>query len=214
MIVPVFLLFLTAVHALVPHVPRAELPTIIEPTSQSLWRPGGINTVRWITQNLDLEGLNGTIVLGHFVGDGTPFLWNDQLLAENVSLADGAVNVRCPFNVPYSQRYLVALLGEGGNSTLSAPFTIQDINFNTSSTAFPTQLSTSGGVPSATITRTSVVGTIPPRSTSTTDSSSSSSASTGSPTPTAGSNGSQVMADVRLGIVACVVALPVLFSGF
>ncbi|RPD62749.1 hypothetical protein L226DRAFT_610778 [Lentinus tigrinus ALCF2SS1-7] len=195
MILSVLLLAVTAVygHVLVPRA-DPDLPTITVPGSQSRWTPGQVETIEWVTKDLNLRGLNGTVFMGYFQSDGTTFLWEDEPLAQNVSLADGAVNVRCPFNLPSGDLYFISLTVDGSSTpNLSAGFVIQATN--ESSTALPSLLSTSGNVPSATITRTSVIGTIPAATTSSSSSSGTSSTSTSStsssaaPSATGGSNG-------------------------
>ena len=78
----------------------------------------------------DLSGINGTVYMGYLPSNNNPFLWKgkhhkpkrpsrlvhqvelgrciDQPLAENFSLADGVVNVRCPLNLPTGGRYVIA----------------------------------------------------------------------------------------------------------
>ncbi|KAI1794898.1 hypothetical protein LXA43DRAFT_1112634 [Ganoderma leucocontextum] len=214
MILHTWLFFLATVHALSVHVPRIVSPTILQPTSQTAWTVGQVETVAWyvVTQALDLAGQNGTILLGYLNSDGSDFLWRDQPLATNVTLEDGRVNVRCPFNLPGGQRYVVALLGDENN--LSGVFQILDANFSAISTTsvFPSTLSTSGDVPSATITRTSVVGTIPasPTSSSSGSSSSDASSSTASATTTRNSGGSSTRG-FGLGIVLAA-AIGIIFA--
>lgn len=82
-----------------------------------------------ITDGLDLDGAEGTVLLGYVQTDGNVTLWKgvfpstalhigvgssrmlfgtDQPLAKNVALSDGVVNVRCPLNLPTTLRYVVA----------------------------------------------------------------------------------------------------------
>ncbi|KAM5539513.1 hypothetical protein V8D89_006965 [Ganoderma adspersum] len=208
MIPHTWLLFLATAHALSVHVPRVVSPTILQPTSQTAWTVGQVETVQWLTQGLDLSGQNGTILLGYLNADGSDFLWKDQPLVTNVPLEDGQVNVRCPFNLPGGQRYVVALLGDVNN--LSSIFQILDSNFKDISTTsvFPSGLSTSGGVPSATITRTSVVGTIPASPTSSSSSSSPSDTSSATaPTTTTiiQNNGDSSIGQFGFGVVLAAV---------
>ncbi|KAI0826764.1 hypothetical protein BC628DRAFT_1435769 [Trametes gibbosa] len=140
---------------------RAVSPLILEPNAMTLWTVGSIFTVEWCTDGVDLTGINGTILMGYVQTNGSAFLWKDQPLAVNVSLADGAVNVRCPLNLPFTRRYVVALLGDANN--LSPVFTVEDATgsiFPSSTLSPPATLATSGNVTPATITRTSVIGTI------------------------------------------------------
>ncbi|KAI0761974.1 hypothetical protein BD413DRAFT_221056 [Trametes elegans] len=144
----------------------AVSPTLLQPGSHNSWTQGTVETVVWVTDGLDLAGVNGTVLLGHMDTDGTAFLWKDQPLAQNVPLADGKVNVRCPLNVPPLQNYVIALLGDENN--LSSPFEIfapdeTSTGLPSAAIALPSTLSTTGNIPSVTITRSSVVGTIPPR---------------------------------------------------
>ncbi|OSD07549.1 hypothetical protein PYCCODRAFT_1430803 [Trametes coccinea BRFM310] len=164
-------------------IPRATVsPTIISPSGLSQWTLGSVQTVEWVSDE-DLTGLNGTVYMGYIQKDGNPFLWKDQPLAESFALADLAVNVRCPLNLPLGSHYVIALSINGDDSDISGVFSVND--FSTTGTAdfsaTPSALSTVGNVPSATITRTSVVGVI-----GTSGSSSSSDQSTQS-TPTTSS---------------------------
>ncbi|KAI0669231.1 hypothetical protein C8Q78DRAFT_937900, partial [Trametes maxima] len=161
-ILRVAVLVLLAASALAAHASRAVSPIVIQPSYQNQWTLGGVETVVWLTDGLNVTGVNGTILLGFTYTNGSVFLWKDQPLAENFPLADGAVNVRCPLNLPTSSRYVVALLGDENN--LSGAFSVEDANsiISSSTISIPATLSTTGNVPSATITRSSVVGTIPP----------------------------------------------------
>ncbi|KAI0328885.1 hypothetical protein GY45DRAFT_1325745 [Cubamyces sp. BRFM 1775] len=177
-----FSLVVTGVFAV--NAPRAVSPTIISPSSQDAWSLGSVQTVTWLTDGFNVTGVNGTVLMGYIETNGTVFLWKDQPLAENFPLADAAVNVRCPLNLPSARRYVVALLGDDSN--ISAVFSVRDDNDPQPSTVQnpPATLSTQGNVPSATITHTSVVGTIPPASgTSSPSNSGGSSASTTSGSP-------------------------------
>ncbi|KAI0647759.1 hypothetical protein C8Q79DRAFT_529581 [Trametes meyenii] len=155
------LMFLV-VDTLAAHVSRAVSPVVIQPNFQNQWTLGGVETVVRVTDGLNVTGVNGTLLMGFTYTNGSVFLWKDQPLAENFPLADGAVNVRCPLNLPTSSRYVVALLGDENN--LSGAFSVEDANsiFSSSTIVLPAALATTGNVPSATITRSSVVGTIPP----------------------------------------------------
>ncbi|KAI9061347.1 hypothetical protein FKP32DRAFT_1678244 [Trametes sanguinea] len=167
-------------------IPRATVsPTIISPSGgRTQWTLGSVQTVEWVSDE-DLTGLNGTVYMGYIQKDGNPFLWKDQPLAENFALADLAVNVRCPLNLPFGTRYVIALSINGDDSDISGVFSVND--FSTTGTAdfsaTPSALSTLGNVPSATISRTSVVGVIgTPTSSSSSGQSIQSSATTSSPT--------------------------------
>ncbi|KAH9890025.1 hypothetical protein C8Q73DRAFT_148386 [Cubamyces lactineus] len=168
-------------------VPRAVSPTIISPSSQDQWPLGAVETVTWLTGGFNVTGVNGTILMGYVQSNGSVFLWKgNQPLAQNFPLSDGQVNVRCPLNLPTGTRYVIALLGDENN--LSAVFQVVDANnpIPSSVQPEPSTLSTVGHVPSATITQTSVVGTIPPPSntgsSSSTNGTSSASASSSSDT--------------------------------
>ncbi|KAJ8469631.1 hypothetical protein ONZ51_g8856 [Trametes cubensis] len=203
------LLVVTSVFA--ANAPRAVSPTIISPSSQDSWSLGSVQTVTWLTDGFNVTGVNGTVLMGYVETNGTVFLYkgahsntrnkrddwlmmylctamiyrdSDQPLAENFPLADGVVNVRCPLNLPSARRYVVALLGDDNN--ISAVFSVRDDNDPQPSVVQnpPATLSTQGNVPSATITHTSVVGTIPPASkTSSSSGSGGASASTTSGSP-------------------------------
>ncbi|KAJ8469634.1 hypothetical protein ONZ51_g8858 [Trametes cubensis] len=157
------LYLLTLSSALGAHVPRAISPIITEPNGMAIWTLGSVETVEWITDGLDLDGVQGTVLLGYAHTDGSIMLWKDQPLAENVTLADGAVNVRCPLNLPTTLRYVVALLGDENN--ISPIFEIEDVQNpvpTSGSMSYSATLQTAGNVPSATLTHTSIVATIPP----------------------------------------------------
>ncbi|KAH9890003.1 hypothetical protein C8Q73DRAFT_653065 [Cubamyces lactineus] len=151
---------------LAAHVPRAVSPFITEPNAISVWPLGSVQTVEWcvITDGLDLDDVEGTVLLGYVQTDGNVTLWKDQPLAENVALSDGVVNVRCPLNLPTTLRYhLLAVLGDESN--ISPIFEIEDVQNpvpTNGSASYPVTLQTAGNVPSATITHTSVIATIPP----------------------------------------------------
>ncbi|KAI0366591.1 hypothetical protein BV20DRAFT_1038185 [Pilatotrama ljubarskyi] len=174
-------------------------PTIVSPGGTTQWSLGSVQTVKWVSDQ-DMSGLNGTIYLGYIQQDGNTFLWKDQPLAQNFSLADGAVNVRVPLNLPTSfNRYVLALSIDGDDSDLSGLFGILDRSNSpvTSTMSPPVTLSTTGGVPSATITRTSIVSTIGSSTASASSGSVSAPATTSSavltatqsnPTTTAGAN--------------------------
>ncbi|KAI0662238.1 hypothetical protein C8Q70DRAFT_909829 [Cubamyces menziesii] len=173
----------TLSSALAAHVPRAISPIITEPNGMAIWTLGSVETVEWITDGLDLDGVQGTVVLGYAHTDGSIMLWEDQPLAENVTLADGAVNVRCPLNLPTTLRYVVALLGDENN--ISPIFEIEDVQNpvpTSGSVSYSATLQTAGNVPSATLTHTSIVATIPPSNS--TSSSASKTSSTNSVTVT------------------------------
>ncbi|KAL7280168.1 hypothetical protein ACG7TL_006587 [Trametes sanguinea] len=160
-------------------IPRATVsPTIISPSGLSQWTLGSVQTVEWVSDE-DLTGLNGTVYMGYIQKDGNTFLWKG---APRIT-QDLAVNVRCPLNLPLGSHYVIALSINGDDSDISGVFSVND--FSTTGTAdfsaTPSALSTVGNVPSATITRTSVVGVI-----GTSGSSSSSDQSTQS-TPTTSS---------------------------
>ncbi|EIW59070.1 uncharacterized protein TRAVEDRAFT_46381 [Trametes versicolor FP-101664 SS1] len=154
-------LLLAAAYSLAARIPRATVaPTIISPSGLSQWPSGTVETVKWVSDQ-DLTGLNGTIYMGYIQPDGNPFLWKDQPLAENFSLADGVVNIRVPLNLPTGFRYVVSLSIDGDDSDISGVFGVVDRTVQASTTLPPpATLSTTGGVPPATITRTSVVSTI------------------------------------------------------
>ncbi|KAI0328857.1 hypothetical protein GY45DRAFT_1325702 [Cubamyces sp. BRFM 1775] len=183
-VVVVCFLGIARVLAAAALVPRAVSPTIISPSSQDQWPLGAVETVTWITDGLNVTGVNGTILMGYVQSNGSTFLWKDQPLAQDFPLSDGQVNVRCPLNLPTGARYVIALLGDENN--LSAVFQVIDANnpIPSSVQPEPSTLSTTGHVPSATITQTSVVGTIPPPSNtaSSTGTDGTSSASTSSDT--------------------------------
>ncbi|KAI0662259.1 hypothetical protein C8Q70DRAFT_909936 [Cubamyces menziesii] len=166
-------------------VSRVVSPTIISPGSQDEWSLGAVQTVTWITDGFNVTGVNGTILMGYVQSNGSVFLWKDQPLAEDFPLSDGQVNVRCPLNLPTGARYVIALLGDESN--LSAVFQVVDANnpIPSSVQPEPSTLSTTGHVPSATITQTSVVGTIPPPSNTGTSSSGTNSTSTSTSSDTA-----------------------------
>ncbi|KAL1950729.1 hypothetical protein VTO73DRAFT_5853 [Trametes versicolor] len=158
-----------AVSALALHqnAPRAVSPVILHPNAMTLWFLGSVNTVQWATDGLELTDVNGTVLMGYVQTNGSVFLWKDQPLAVNVPLEDSVVNVRCPFNLPVvARRYVLALLGEEDN--VSPAFNVEDAAGNMFPTAAftpPLTLVTSGNVPSATISITSVIGDIPPQAT-------------------------------------------------
>ncbi|KAI0662227.1 hypothetical protein C8Q70DRAFT_634370 [Cubamyces menziesii] len=195
--------------------PRAVSPTIISPSSQDSWSLGSVQTVTWLTDGFNVTGVNGTVLMGYVETNGTVFLYRDQPLAENFPLADGVVNVRCPLNLPSARRYVVALLGDDNN--ISAVFSVRDDNDPQPSVVQnpPATLSTQGNVPSATITHTSVVGTIPPASkTSSSSGSGGAGASTtsGSPQETntdTKHNGAHILTG-RDGVMFAIVAGPLL----
>ncbi|KAL1950757.1 hypothetical protein VTO73DRAFT_5881 [Trametes versicolor] len=109
-------LLLAAAYSLAARIPRATVaPTIISPSGLSQWPSGTVETVKWVSDQ-DLTGLNGTIYMGYIQPDGNPFLWKDQPLAENFSLADGVVNIRVPLNLPTGFRYVVSLSIDGDDS--------------------------------------------------------------------------------------------------
>ncbi|KAI0328881.1 hypothetical protein GY45DRAFT_1305905 [Cubamyces sp. BRFM 1775] len=213
--------------ALAAHVPRAVSPIITEPTARAIWILGSVQTVEWcvITDGLDLDGVEGTVLLGYAHTDGNVTLWKDQPLAENVSLADGVVNVRCPLNLPTTLRYVVALLGDENN--ISPVFTIEDPSNpvpTNGSVSYPAALQTAGNVPSATLTHTSVVATIPPASSTPSASSESSesvsssgtsvqASTTGKPSPSESSNGALVRSVPNSDLLSIIIGLPVLASG-
>ncbi|OSD07525.1 hypothetical protein PYCCODRAFT_622110 [Trametes coccinea BRFM310] len=170
----VFLLLAAVGTALTTHIPRAESLIITQPNALVAWTLGTIETVTWTIGGLDLDGVNGTVLMGFAFTNGTIQLWKDQPLATDVALADGIVNVRCPLNLPTSFRYVVAQYGHpvvwavlGNETSTSPPFQVidindHDVNSNVDISTLPVALSTLGSVPPATITRTSVVATILP----------------------------------------------------
>ncbi|KAI0328851.1 hypothetical protein GY45DRAFT_1346877 [Cubamyces sp. BRFM 1775] len=212
---------LTATGAFAAGIPRGTVsPAILSPSGLSQWSLGSVQTVRWALDQ-DLSGINGTVYMGYLPSNNNPFLWKDQPLAENFSLTDGVVNVRCPLNLPTGGRYVIALSIDGDDSDISTQFSVidqDDPNVATTSSP-PATLSTTGNIPSATISRTSVVSVIgSPTSTLATDSSSKASTSTASktssatePGPTGGAgttNGSSktIHAGMSVGIAAVLVA--------
>ncbi|KAH9890029.1 hypothetical protein C8Q73DRAFT_747726 [Cubamyces lactineus] len=190
---PAFAVLLTVAGALAAGIPRGTVsPAILSPSGLSQWSLGSVQTVRWAIDQ-DLSGINGTVYMGYLPANNNPFLWKDQPLAENFPLADGVVNVRCPLNLPTGGRYVIALSINGDDSDVSAQFGVLDqTDPNISSTLSPpASLSTTGNVPSATVSRTSVVSVIGgPTSTSGTNSSLTTSASTTSKTSSATEPGS------------------------
>ncbi|KAI0662262.1 hypothetical protein C8Q70DRAFT_635681 [Cubamyces menziesii] len=188
-----FAFLVTVAGALAAGIPRGTVsPAILSPSGLSQWSLGSVQTVRWALDQ-DLSGINGTVYMGYLPSNNNPFLWKDQPLAENFSLADGVVNVRCPLNLPTGGRYVIALSIDGDDSDISAQFSVidqEDPNLTTTMSP-PAALSTTGNVPSATVSRTSVVSVIgSPTSTSGTNSSSKTSASTTSKTSSATDSGS------------------------
>ncbi|KAI9059305.1 hypothetical protein FKP32DRAFT_1606301 [Trametes sanguinea] len=162
---------------------QPDSPPITLPTSQNGWNLGTVETVKWLTDGYNVTG-QGSIIFGFVQTNGSVDFWIDQPLAEGFPLADGIVNVRCPSNVPVNERYVVALLPDLTNQ--SPPFMVIDGDnvVTTVETIPPATLLTTGNVPSATVTRSSVVGTIPPPS-----SSAATSSASNSPTQAASTSG-------------------------
>ncbi|KAI8978816.1 hypothetical protein BD414DRAFT_421671 [Trametes punicea] len=166
-------------------------PSILSPSGLSQWILGEVQTVKWESdQNLD--GINGTVYMGYIQSDGNPFLWTNQPLAENFSLADLVVNVRCPLNLPTGAHYLISLSIDGDDSDVSALFSVVDKNDPevTSMQSPPAILSTTGGIPSATITRSSLVSVIGGPTTSASSADSTNTPSISRPTSSATQPGS------------------------
>ncbi|CDO68254.1 hypothetical protein BN946_scf184842.g17 [Trametes cinnabarina] len=165
LLVTCLLSVLTSVLALNAVRANPDSPPITLPTAQNAWTLGTVETVKWLTDGYNVNG-TGSIILGISLPNGSVDFWQDQPLAEGFPLSDGIVNVRCPLNLPTTRRYVIALLPDESNQ--SPPFMV--LNGTqvepTSIETPPATLLTTGNVPPATITRSSVVGTIPPPSSS------------------------------------------------
>ncbi|KAH9851531.1 hypothetical protein C2E23DRAFT_924333 [Lenzites betulinus] len=113
----------------------AVSPPITNPTAQTVWKTGEVQTVTW-----DVSALNGappsnplaSILLGTLTSDGNEHLMVDSPLVTNVPIIGGNATLTVP-TVPSGKNYIVCLFGSSGD--ISPLFTI--VGTDSSSSAAP-----------------------------------------------------------------------------
>lgn len=100
-------------------------PPILEPNASSIWTIGSQQIVTWNTTGIpsnpsEITNTIGEIVLGFNSSDGENLDLNNTL-AQGFLLTDGNVSITVP-NVTVGNNYIIALIGDSGNT--SPPFTI------------------------------------------------------------------------------------------
>ncbi|KAI0662206.1 hypothetical protein C8Q70DRAFT_633497 [Cubamyces menziesii] len=179
---------------------RTPSPPITRPNHEDKWNTGQVQTVTWDSTGLNVTGVNGTLLLGYVLPNTTRLVWTDQPLAQNVPLADDAVNIILP-NVPTGDEYFMILLGDMNNtSPLFAIANAAIVEATTPPLSLPSQTMTT---PSATITDTNVVSTIGANTSEGSKSTSTSTAPSGTNTPNSALQGDRdTLARVAIGVAA------------
>ncbi|KAJ6525282.1 hypothetical protein DFH09DRAFT_996190 [Mycena vulgaris] len=101
-------------------------PPILNPTADSVWTVGEVETVTWNATGIP-AGVTGMIMLGFLTPDSEHL---SVTLASGFNLTDEKVNVTVPAVVSRTN-YIVVLFGDSGNA--SPEFTIQGLNSTSAS---------------------------------------------------------------------------------
>ncbi|KAG0704226.1 hypothetical protein DFH29DRAFT_802236 [Suillus ampliporus] len=93
-------------------------PTIITPSSTTVWELGSTQTVFWKTNNVPVEKQNSTgrLLLG-FEANSSENLDTEHPLAVDFPITDGQVSFIVPQNTTRRNNAIIVLFGDSGNAS-------------------------------------------------------------------------------------------------
>ncbi|KAF8842184.1 hypothetical protein BDN67DRAFT_966178 [Paxillus ammoniavirescens] len=96
----------------------AFAPTITAPNAGDIWPTNSKQSVCWRTDNVPAQIQNTTVViLLGYSENNSENLDIQHPLASGVPIMDGTVEITVPWNATYRTDYLVALIGDSGDTS-------------------------------------------------------------------------------------------------